>query len=246
MITYQRSSSMRWGMFALALAIGGGTGYWMWANQAEPEQPGAAAVAEKSAVGGFPSVSSNVPEPTALRAPVLADGRPSDVPADDWAALNAAMQKQGAAKGEPERMVGYLRYQRSFETWQSLDNVKDAKRRHAIAQSLLDEIPGRLSNGEFTSVEANIMATVLLADIETDDIKRNARVDEWQAKLQSIKPLSDNEQQLLAETRETELKRRQATAFAEWQAKTAPGDRTQAKLDQAMAEVRRAYNSGEF
>jgi hypothetical protein len=235
-------------MVALAVVVAGGAAaaYW-WMHQGDETQQGGVVLANKQGLPGWPQASVGNDDPTAvLKPPVLQDGRPSDVQSEDWAALNAALAKIGAPKGEADRIVGYLRYQHNFETWQTLDETKDAKRRQRMAQALLAELPERLSTGEFTPIEANLMSAVLFADIEPDETKRAQRMEEQQAKLNAIWSMTEDEQAAAAKTRQTELKRRQATAFGEWQAKTNPADHTPAKLEQSLEEVRRAYNSGEF
>jgi hypothetical protein len=245
MITYQRSKS--WQMVVLALVVAGGAGAAYWWMHQEDEAHGGVVLANKQGLPGWPQASVGNDDPTAVLKPaVLQDGRPSDIQSEDWAALNAALAKIGAPKGEGERIVSYLRYQHNFETWQTLDETKDAKRRQRMAQALLAELPERLSTGEFTPIEANLMSAVLFADIEPDEAKRAQRMEEQQAKLNAIWSMTEDEQAAAAKTRQTELKRRQATAFGEWQAKTNPADRTPAKLEQSLEEVRRAYNSGEF
>lgn len=248
MITYQRSKS--WQIAAVALALAGAAfgAYWFFGpKDGDGDREGVVLADHKAAPSGWmqPSVGNEDPA-AALKPAVLSDGRPSDIQPDDWAVLNAVFDKMGMPKAEAPRIVGYLRYQRSFETWQTLDEAKDGKKRRGMAQALLGELPERLATGEFTPIEANLMSAVLLADMEPDENKRNQRVEEMQAKLNTIQPMTEDEQQMQAKTRQTELKRRQATAFAEWQAKTNPAERTPAKLEQAMEEIRRAYNSGEF
>jgi hypothetical protein len=246
MITYERSSTLRWALLALVVAAGGGA-YWWWSHEGAEGQGGVVLSGNKGGLPGWTQASTGGDDAAAaLKPPILDDGRPSDIQSEDWSSLNAALQKQGSGKAEGERIVAYLRFQHSFESWQALEDPKDARKRHSMAQALLAEVPDRLAKGEFTPVEASIMTTVLLADLETDEIKRNQRIEDMQARLNTIKPQTEDEKVMQAQTRETELKRRQATAFAEWQAKTDPAERTQAKLDQSMEEIRRAYNSGEF
>lgn len=247
MITYQRSKTWQFAVVGVAVLAAGAAAYW-WYGQKEGDDRGGVVLAEgKGAPQGWlkPDVGNEDPV-AALKPSVLSDGRPSDIQPDDWAMLNAVLEKMGMQKAEGQRIVGYLRYQHTFESWQTLDETKEGKKRQRMAQALLGELPDRLASGEFTPIEANLMGAVLLADMEPDENKRNQRLEEMQAKFNSIMPMSEDEQQMLAKNRQTELKRRQATAFAEWQAKTNPAERTQAKLEQAMEEIRRAYNSGEF
>ncbi|WP_152606591.1 hypothetical protein [Aquabacterium sp. NJ1] len=247
MITYQRSKSWQMAAAGLAIAVAGGATYWWFGQKDGDNHDGVVLADHKGAPSGWlqPGVGNDDPV-AALKPAVASDGRPSDIQPDDWTILNQVLDKMGAQKSEATRIVGYLRYQHTFETWQTLDETKDAKKRQRMAQALLSELPDRLAGGEFTPIEANLMSAVLLADVETDEARRNQRLEEQQAKLNAIMPMSEDEQQMQAKNRQIELKRRQATAFAEWQAKTNPAERTQAKLEQAMEEVRRAYNSGEF
>lgn len=246
MITYQRSRS--WQIAAAVVVVAGvaGGAYW-YSGQSGEGHDGVVLSDNKAGQAGWVQPGVGTDDPAAgLKPPVLADGRPSDIQAEDWAALNAVLGKIGQPKQEGERIVGYLRYQHTFEAWQTLDETKDQKKRQSIAKALLGELPDRLATGEFTPIEANLMSAVLLADIERDEAKRNSMIEEMQAKLNTIAPMVEDEQQVQAKTRQTELKRRLSTAFGEWQAKTDPAERTPAKLEQAMEEVRRAYNSGEF
>jgi hypothetical protein len=245
MITYQRSKS--WQIVAAVAVVAGLAGAIYWFSGSSGEHTGVVLADTKASGAGWvqPGVGAD-DSTTALKAPPLADGRPSDVQAEDWAILNSVLSKLGQPKQEAERIVAYLRYQNTFESWQTLDETKDAKRRQAMAKALLAELPDRLGGGEFTPIEANLMGAVLLAEIETDEDKRNKLLQEWQGKLNAISPMMEDEQQMQAKARQTELKRRMSSAYGEWQAKTNPAERTQAKLEQALAEARRAYNSGEF
>jgi len=245
MITYQRSKSWQVVVLALIVAAGGGVAYW-WLHHEDDAKGGVVLANKQGGLAGWPQASSGSEEAGALKPSMMQDGRPSDIQSEDWAALNAALAKLSAPKGEAERIVGYLRYQHSFESWQTLDETKDAKRRQRMAQALLAELPDRLASGEFTPIEVNLMSAVLFADIEPDEAKRTQMMEAQQAKFNAIAPLTEDEQAMAAKTRQTELKRRQATAFGDWQAKTNPADRTPAKLEQSLEEVRRAYNSGEF
>ncbi|MDO9237616.1 MAG: hypothetical protein Q7U28_16480 [Aquabacterium sp.] len=247
MITYQRSKALPLAALALAVAGAAGGAYWLWGHEDDSDaKPGVVLSSTKSAPGWIQPTAGNDDPTATLKASIEGDGRPSDIEADDWAALNAALAKHGGQKGEGERIVSYLRFQHGFESWQVLDEAKDAKKRQRMAQALLSELPDRMKSGEFTPIEANLMSAVLLADIETDETKRNQRLEEWQGKLNAIAPLKEEDAASQAQARQTELKRRLATAFAEWQAKTVPSERTPAKLEQSFAEARRAYNSGEF
>jgi hypothetical protein len=246
MITYQTSKSKQLTVALLAAAGVAGAAYWWWPSGQTPDDKGVVlATGQGGAIKPSTSVEAEITQE--LKGPsVMEDGRPADVTQEDWSMLNAALTKQGAPKGEAERIVSYLRYQRSFENWQQLDQDKDANKRRLMAQSLLSEIPERMAKGEFSAIEGQMMSAVLLTETTTDENERTRIIEDWQAKLASVASPLEDEKVLLAKAREVEFKRRQANAFSEWQAQTNPGERTPARLDQALESNRRAYNSGEF
>jgi hypothetical protein len=242
MITYNNSQNRLRLVAIVALAAIGGGVYW-WSGSDKHE--GVVLSAADKAPSGWLQPTTGVASPEmALKPEVLSDGRPSDISADDWEVLKAVMAKLPNGQGQAERIVSFLRYQRTFETWQSIEDTADkqAKRRNT-AKALLNELPERLSSGEFTLVESTLMAAVLIADIEPDEGSRNKALQQWQGKLNTVEPPTEDEAALLARSRPTELKRMQANAFMEWQAKTDPHERTSAKLEQAMLDVQRSFNS---
>lgn len=246
MITYQ-SKSKQWTMVMAVLAIGAvaAVGYWWSTSATTPEHEGVVLATNQGAIRPTTTVETEIAEE--MKGPAVAeDGRPSDVSPDDWAILNAALAKQGAPKEEAERIVSYLRYQRSFENWQQLDQEKDAYKRRLMAQSLLAEIPERMAKGEFSAIEGQMMSAVLLTETTTDEAERTRIIEDWQVKLASVASPLEDEKVLLAKAREVEFKRRQANAFAECQALTPPNKCTSAILEQALETNRRAYNSREY
>ena len=154
------------------------------------------------------------------------------------------MAKQGQTKEDAAKLVSYVRYQQGFEKWQGIDAEKDARLRRRMAENLMNELPERFKQGEFTLMEAAFMGAALIADIETDDVKRTAALVRWQADLAAQMPDFENEAAQAKLLRETEWRRRQAEAYATWQAQTDPSQRTPARLEQAMEEARRQFNSG--
>ena len=125
---------------------------------------------------------------------------------------------------------------------------RDARKRRQMAEALMSELPERMKSGEFTLVEATLMGVVLVADMEPDEAKRTQRAEAWQAKVGSMVggmvANPEDEAQMAALNRETEFKRRRASAFGDWQLKTEPAERSPAKLSQAMEDIQRMYNSG--
>lgn len=246
-IQYQSSSSKVVLYAVVAAAVVGAGAYWWMSDDASADRDGVVLAGDKS-LPGWPQASTGNPAPTELVSPeVLPDGRPSDVSTDDWAALQAALAKVGVPAAEAERIVGFNRYQRGFEAWQALDETEDGARRRRGAQSLMNDLPGHVAKGDFTLLEAVMIGSALIAEVEPDAAKRDARLQAWQNEVLAVMPVpTDEEIKSNAATRETELKRRQALAFAEWQARTEPAERTPARLEQAFQEVRRAYNARTF
>lgn len=246
-ILYQRSSSKLVIAAVAALAAVGAAGYWMMSGSPASGQ-GGVVLSSSSGLPGWPQASTGNPVPAEPAAPTLqADGRPSDVSADDWAVLQAALAKVGMPAAEAERIVNFNRYQRNFEAWQNLDQAQDPLRRRRMAQSLMNELSEHVGKGDFTLLEAVLIGSSLIAEIEPDTARRTARLDAWQAQVLTVLPVpTEDETKSNNATRETELKRRQSQAFADWQAKTDPTERTPARLEQAMEEVRRAYNARAF
>ncbi len=243
MITYNNSQTPLRLVAVVVLAAAAGGAYW-WAGS--DKHDGVVLSGESKGLPGWPQASTGVPSPEAvLTPPVMADGRPSDVSQEDWDTLKAVMAKQPNGQGQAEGIVSLLRYQKAFESWQGIEDTKDKQAyRRNMAKSLLADLPERLTNGEFTLVETTLMAAVLIADIEPDEAARNQALSQWQSKLNAIEPPTEDERLLTERSKPVELKRMQATAFADWKAQTSPAERTPAKLEQAMQEVLRSYNSG--
>lgn len=170
---------------------------------------------------------------------VLADGRPSDFTPEDWAALKAAMSSQPNGKAEMERVVTYLRFQRSFEQWQALAESSDVKQRHQLAENLLTQVPDRLAKGEVTMGEALLLSTALLTDLESDERLREQRLGAMRTRLEGLAPQPDAEQAAREAERLTEFKRRQSAIVASWQAQP-EGKRDQAALERDLEAARRA------
>ncbi len=244
MAVYQDSKiSPRVWLAGLGVCAVAGLGFWWWSGSTG-ETSGAAeslTAASAAASGGaamWASAGSGMPTQ-------VPEANVPEVAPDALAILKAAMAKQPNAAGEAERVVSYLNYQHRFEYWQSLEGSRNVQQRHQLAESLLQELPARLAKGEFSMPEAVMMVSVLLADLESDEPKRDQRLQEWQGKLLTVapQPAEFDEQWMMEKQRLTEAKRGQAVAFAEWQALPAE-QRTQAKLEEALEAARRlAYGA---
>ncbi|AWI52873.1 hypothetical protein DEH84_05130 [Aquabacterium olei] len=214
-------------------------GVWMLMKPDAPPS-GRAADASPSAEAG----PSGTAAPFGTAADTVAvDGRPVHVQPDDWKALNASLRRQPDPQAEAQRIASYLRYQHDFEFWQSTIDSKNVRARHQLAEQLMAQLPERVAKGEFTGMEAVLMGTVLLGDLEPDEARRQQRIDEWTQKLATAAPQPTDERQLADKDRNTAYMRKRAVAFLEWQALPA-GERSQDKLDKGMDDAQRWYASG--
>lgn len=243
MITIEKSRSWAGAAVLTAVAAAGVLGWWVLAPKGDAPDEASAGAAGSMWQWSTATVS---PGSSAPSQSLLSDARWADVNAQDQASLEASLSKSNLnAKVEAARILSYVQYHKSFEAWQALDEQKQQGERRKLAESLFKELPERLKSGEFTVMEAALMGSVLIADSEADEERRNQRVESWQSQLATIVPNFEDETRLTAQARETDYMRRRATAFTEWQSQVEPSLRSPAKLDQAMAEINRAYLSGE-
>jgi len=245
MITIEKNRSWTGVAIVAAVAAAGALAWWAFAPQGDAGDAGAPGATgsmwQWSSASGAASSQGGAPATS-----ILNDARWASVNADDQASLEAALGKSHPnAKAEAGRIVSYVQYHKAFEAWQGLDEQKQARERRQMAEGLFKELPDRLKSGEFTLMEAALMGAVLIAESEPDEARRNQRVEAWQAQLATIVPNPEDEARMAAQNRETEYMRRRATAFGEWQAQSDASLRTPAKLEQAMAEINRAYASGQ-
>lgn len=247
MAIYQDSKlSPRVWLAGLGICAVAGVGYWMWSAQSDEagaaEQAAAASAAAAASGGASAWASAGSGGTMPAQVP---GGTAIEVTPDSLAILKAAMAKQPNGAAEAERVVSYLNFQHRFEYWQSLEESRNLQQRHQMSQALLAEMPDRLGKGEFTMPESMMMASVLLADLEPDETKREQRLQEWQTKLAAVapQPAESDEQGMIEKQRQTEFKRAQAVAFSEWQALPDGQQRTQAKLEEMLEVARRNTTS---
>lgn len=245
MITVEKNRSWTGLAVVAALGVAGALAWWALAPQSDPaasaSSDGAGSIWKWSPSSGAADGAGGTPTKS-----ILAGAGLTKAQAEDLAALEGALgSAQPNAKAEAARIVSYVQYFRAFETWQGLDEQKQGSQRKQLAEGLFQELPDRLKSGEFTFMEAALMGAVLIADAESDEARREERVKAWQTQLGTIVPNPEDETRMTAQNRETEYMRRRATAFSEWEKQTDPSLRTPAKLEQAMAEVRRAHAAGQ-
>ncbi|RZL03171.1 MAG: hypothetical protein EOP36_05910 [Rubrivivax sp.] len=241
MISYQESTKF-WQRSWFAALIGGlavGGGVWWWQAHQDAEQAAEVAASGQASAPQKPVFAAPVAAAPASVPTILADGRPSDFTPEDWAALKAAMSNQPNAKSEMERVVTYLRFQRSFEQWQALADSRDVAKRHQLAESLLGQVPERMSKGEVTAGEALLLSTALLTDLQPDASLREQRLADMRAKIEAAAPRSSAEQAARDEEILQDLKRRESAIVSAWRAKP-EGSRDQAALERDLEEARRA------
>lgn len=245
MIKYERSNSRFVVMAGAGAAVVALAAAAWWMSSSSDDGVPAETVTSSASSGLWPRAGVGDDAPMAAASvPMLGDGRPADISEEDWAALTAAMGKLGQTKEDAARLVSFVRYHNGFEKWQTIDAEKDARLRRRMAENLMNELPDRLKQGDFTLMEAAFMGAALIADLETDESRRNQALIQWQMKMATLVPDFENDVAIAKLSRETEWKRLQATAYADWQAQTDPTQRTPARLEQAMEEARRQFNSG--
>jgi hypothetical protein len=242
MISYESPKLwQRTWFLALLLGAGMGVGVWWWQVHAAPSDGAQAAAQPDSAKPAKRPVKAEV----ALLVPpkVLDDGRPSDFSPEDWAALKEAMKKTANPRAELDRVVKYLRFQKGFEQWQSLQDAPDVLTRHQLAQRLLEQVPERLHQGELTMGEALLLESALWADLEPNEDMRKQKLEAAQAMLSAAAPQPDSELQAREAALQTEYKRREAAILADYQTKP-EAQRNPAKLQDALEAARRSVYSG--
>ncbi len=224
MITYQAPPRIWQGTWALALLLGAGAGVGVWWWQAH-DLARSSAGAEQAVPQ---AVAKPVPKPAKALQPMsevallvppkmLEDGRPSDFSPEDWAALQDAVSRSPNPRVELERVVKYVRFQKAFERWQSLQDSPDNLGRRYLAQKLIDEVPERLKQGEVTFGEAMLLMSALVADIEPDEAVRQQRLEKLQSVLTDAAPRAEAAQSAREANLLAEYKRREAAVVAAYQ-----------------------------
>lgn len=195
----------------LGAAVGAGIWWWQIGRDMPPAQPPEAHA--NKAASTKARTSEPLPESALLVAPQVGqDGRPSDFTAEEWAALKSAMAQTPNPRAELERVVKYLRFQKAFELWQSLQEGPDALTRRRLAEKLMAQLPERVAQVEVTCGEALLLQAALLADIEPNEAMRQQRIEQAGSKLCEAAPPA------VPDPRDAEYKRREAAIVAAYQA----------------------------
>ncbi|RZL03172.1 MAG: hypothetical protein EOP36_05915 [Rubrivivax sp.] len=204
MISYQTKNS--WQRPLVIALIGSavvGTGVWWFSGRT-----GSDATTQVTPSASEPMASSSIAAPmSTASAPdtaILADGRPADVAPGVWSALDKAVKNRPALKAEVDKVLSYMRFQRQFEQWQTMEDSRDAQMRHQLARGLLEQMPDRLARGEFSMSESLMMATVLISDLEPDEKKREQQVEDWGKRMAQAVPQPTDEAQVVEQQKRVE------------------------------------------
>lgn len=177
---------------------------------------------------------------SSLAVPVPKDGtRPPDFSAEEWSTLQSATADAPQPERELARLVSYLRFQKGFVQWQSLQNSPDIAGRHRLAEQLLAQLPDRVRQGEMGAGEVTLLQQALLADLVPDETQRQQRLALVQADVAKAVPAADTSKQVRDEAQRSEYKRREAAIVADYQSRP-EAQRNPAQLEAALEEARRA------
>lgn len=216
-----------------------GTASFLWPNQAP--------VADLSQVSQRPQNSkpdsltlftTTGPDRNAHSATQASAEQPNGVAAQDKSALVASLAKLGQPPEDADKLIAQIRYQRQFDELQYIDE-HDAPLRQKIARQLVAELPQRVKDNHYTVMEATFMGVFLMADLEANKELFDAALAIWQAKLAQAGPQNTTDEGLTQQNRTVEWHRQQADAFSQWSDRTELSERTQASLDELMAQARR-------
>lgn len=137
---------------------------------------------------------------------MMADGRPADFEPEEWKSLKDAISKNPNSATELKRVADYLRFQRGFERWQSLQGSQDVTGRNELGQKLITALPDRLANSEVTMSEALMICAALVNDIDPSEQARQQRLEQCNVRLQQSAPKVEGEEQ-----------EREASCLAQWE-----------------------------
>jgi hypothetical protein len=243
MISYSRPQFWQRTWFTLlcmGVAVAAVVAWWMWqGREAAGASPADVAVSARVSPGGVEAAAR-----AGLQAPVLlADGRPADFSAEEWAALKEAMNQASQPEAELKRVVAYLRFQKRFDQWQGLRDSPDISLRRQVASSLVEQVPERLKEGEVTMGEAQLLLSALWADLEPDEARRRQRIEEGIKILQAAAPQPDADQARREADRLTEYKRRESAIVLEYQSRP-EAQRDPAWLEAQLDDARRSVYGG--
>jgi hypothetical protein len=116
--------------------------------------------------------SQPTPEPVAA-APM---NRPDYLSDMEWTMVQSVANQAKDPQAELTRLVNAVRFNKQLEMWQDLPADADPAKRRVLARALLDDLPERVKAGNYGLADAKGMADKMVADIESDETQRAARL----------------------------------------------------------------------
>jgi hypothetical protein len=239
MISYDRSSP-RTKLIGVAVLLAVAALGAVWWAQREGAPVSAPATSGSAPVDGQHASQLKKSADAMLTQPeVLPDGRPADFAPDEWASLKDAIAKNPNSASELKRVAEYLRFQRSFERWQSMQESPDAAGRHALGQKLMEVLPLRLTNKEVTFDEALMIGAALINDSEPTEQGRQQQLEALNVRLQQVAPRPDDEEQQKQDSCVAQWERQRSILTGEHLAKPpAQREREQKQFEAALEKAR--------
>jgi hypothetical protein len=112
--------------------------------------------------------------------------RPSYLSVIEWEMLKGVAQQSDNPTQSLTRLVNSVRFTKQLELWQDMPKDAAPKQRHALAKQLLEELPERLTQGDYDFTGAKRLHDQLLPDAEPDAARRMALSGKVLQRLQVI------------------------------------------------------------
>jgi cytoskeletal protein RodZ len=100
--------------------------------------------------------------------------RPSYLSVIEWEMLKGVAQQSDNPTQALTRLVNSVRYTKQLEVWQDMPKGAPPEKRQALAKQLLQELPDRLTQGDYDFDGAKLLHDQLLNDAEPNATKRQA------------------------------------------------------------------------
>jgi hypothetical protein len=173
------------------------------------------------------------------------DGAPAQGPVSaaadpvEWATVAQVYRKLGRSEHEAVKMVSHALYQSAYDRWQNITDPKDELQRRQLAAALVQELPKRVQDGNFSLIEAAMIGASLIAEAHPPDSPdRDQRMEQWIGEIGRLAPGLLLEQGM-GLSDEAVLRRKEAAAYSQWLTATEPEQRTPAMLQETLAQARR-------
>lgn len=244
MITYDKSLIRLWPVGLGVLLLVGSTAWWLHRPEASPDAatnavalPAASSASSGGEQGLLPADAASAAMAILQSPEILPDGRPSDIPADEWEALKKAAADSPNAQAELVRLVKFLRFQRGIEAWQAMSD--DTADRLALGRKLVDELPEHLANAEVSMPEALMLCAAILHGNQSGDSVVDQKVQQCQTRLEQSLPPPDKEKRRKEEACKADWEERKARLTADFMKKS-PAERAeaQAQFEQELEAAR--------